>query len=70
MECQTCQKEVDKLKSRISELEQLVNTQNGWIAILRLDIKDLLSAETEEDKQAATNRLLSVLKTYAGENHV
>ena len=57
------------LKNQVKRLEEIVEMQRGWVNILRMDIKNLLNAETTEEFGAAKNCLASSLKTYAGENH-
>lgn len=57
------------LKIRLKRLEEVVEMQRWWVNILRLDIKNLLNAETTEELGAAKSCLASSLKTYAGENH-
>lgn len=57
------------LKGKIRELEGVIGMQRSWISVLRLDAKNLLSANTEEEYMAAVNCLTSSLNTYAGENH-
>lgn len=57
------------LKDKIRELEDIIDMQRSWISVLRLDVKNLLGANTEEEHMTAVNCLTSSLKTYAGENH-
>ena len=57
------------LKDKIRELEDVIDMQRSWISVLRLDVENLLSADTVGEALAAVKCLTSSLKTYAGENH-